>query len=66
MIMPKGQQLLLPARPLFIAASLLAALAFNMLPLGRVVWTPDLLLSTWDLRPFTPDATFLVAILRPA
>ncbi len=44
MIMPKGQQLLLPARPLFIAASLLAALAFNMLPLGRVVWTPDLLL----------------------
>ena len=29
-------------------------------------WTPDLLLSTWDLRPFTPDADFLVAILRPA
>jgi SAM-dependent methyltransferase len=29
-------------------------------------WTPDLLLSTWDLRPFTPDAEFLVAILRPA
>ena len=29
-------------------------------------WAPDLLLSTWDLRPFTPDATFLVAILRPA
>ena len=29
-------------------------------------WTPDLLLATWDLRPFTPDATFLVAILRPA
>jgi SAM-dependent methyltransferase len=29
-------------------------------------WAPDLLLSTWDLRPFTPDADFLVAILRPA
>ncbi len=29
-------------------------------------WAPDLLLSTWDLRPFTPDATFLVALLRPA
>ena len=32
----------------------------------RAGWAPDLLLSTWDLRPFTPDATFLVAILRPA
>jgi SAM-dependent methyltransferase len=29
-------------------------------------WTPDLLLATWDLRPFTPDAEFLVALLRPA
>jgi SAM-dependent methyltransferase len=29
-------------------------------------WEPDLLLSTWGLRPFTPDADFLVAILRPA
>jgi SAM-dependent methyltransferase len=29
-------------------------------------WTPDLLLATWDLRPFTPDADFLVAVLRPA
>lgn len=29
-------------------------------------WAPDLLLSTWDLRPFTPDAEFLVALLRPA
>jgi len=27
---------------------------------------PDLLLSTWDLRPFTDDADFLVALLRPA
>ena len=29
-------------------------------------WEPDLLLSTWDLRPFTEDADFLVALLRPA
>ncbi|GAA1571136.1 class I SAM-dependent methyltransferase [Dactylosporangium maewongense] len=27
---------------------------------------PDLLLATWDLRPFTPDSDFLVAVLRPA
>jgi SAM-dependent methyltransferase len=28
-------------------------------------WAPDLLLSTWDLRPFTPGSEFLVALLRP-
>jgi SAM-dependent methyltransferase len=27
---------------------------------------PDLLLSTWDLRPYTPDADFLVAVLQRA
>ena len=27
---------------------------------------PELLLSTWDLRPFTHDSSFLVALLRPA
>ncbi|OBB58105.1 SAM-dependent methyltransferase [Mycobacterium sp. 852013-51886_SCH5428379] len=27
---------------------------------------PDLLLSSWDLRPFTADSDFLVALLRPA
>lgn len=27
---------------------------------------PDLLLSTWDLRPFADDSGFLVAVLRPA
>jgi 2-polyprenyl-3-methyl-5-hydroxy-6-metoxy-1,4-benzoquinol methylase len=27
---------------------------------------PEVLLSTWDLRPFTDDADFLVAILGPA
>jgi SAM-dependent methyltransferase len=29
-------------------------------------WTRDLLLSTWDLRPYDKNADFLVAILRPA
>jgi SAM-dependent methyltransferase len=28
-------------------------------------WEENLLLSTWDLRPFTPDADFLVTVLRP-
>ncbi len=27
-------------------------------------FTPDLLLSTWDLRPFTDQSDFLVAVLR--
>ena len=27
---------------------------------------PDLVLSTWDLRPFTNNSDFLVALLRPA
>jgi SAM-dependent methyltransferase len=29
-------------------------------------FVPDLLLSTWDLRPFTDDSDFLIALLRPA
>src|SRR3954451_3978552 len=29
-------------------------------------WAADLLLATWDLRPFAEDADFLVAVLRPA
>ncbi|WP_027014526.1 rod shape-determining protein MreD [Comamonas composti] len=53
MIMPRGQQLLLPVNPLFIVLSLLAALALNMLPLGRVAWLPDpllLLLGFWAMH----------------
>ncbi len=41
MIMRPGQQLLLPANPLFIWGSLLLALVVNMLPLGRTPWLPD-------------------------
>jgi SAM-dependent methyltransferase len=29
-------------------------------------FAPDLLLSTWDMRPFTDDSDFIVAVLRPA
>ncbi len=47
MIMRQGQQLLLPANPLFIASSLLLALALNMLQnmglWGRAAWVPDVL-----------------------
>ena len=44
MIMRQGQQLLLPANPFFIWGSLLLALMLNMLPLGRIPWTPDFLI----------------------
>lgn len=47
MIMPRGQQLLLPANRWFIWGSLLTALALNMLQnmglWGRASWAPDLL-----------------------
>lgn len=47
MNMREGQQLLLPANPLFIWSSLLAALALNMVQnmglWGRAAWVPDVL-----------------------
>ncbi len=50
MIMRPGQQLLLPANPVFIWFSLLTALMFNMLMnmgvWGRSAWVPDLLAVT--------------------
>jgi rod shape-determining protein MreD len=42
-IMRPGQQLLLPANPVFIWGSLMLALVVNMLPLGRTPWMPDIL-----------------------
>ena len=54
MIMPRGSdQLLLPANPLFIAFTLVAAFAFDLLPLGRVPAMPDLLavvLMFWNVH----------------
>jgi rod shape-determining protein MreD len=46
MIMRPGQPLLLPANPLFIWFTLIVALRFKMLPVGRLAWMPDLLAVT--------------------
>ena len=43
MILPRGRTLLLPASPGFIWGSLLVALMLGLLPLGRLVWMPDVL-----------------------
>ena len=54
MILPRAaDQLLLPANPLFIGASLLAALALNLLPMGRHPAQPDMLalvLVFWNVH----------------
>ncbi|MBU6260588.1 MAG: rod shape-determining protein MreD [Burkholderiales bacterium] len=54
MIMPRGtDQLLLPVNPVFIAFTLMAALAVNLLPLGRQPALPDLLalvLVFWNVH----------------
>ncbi|MDO5289180.1 MAG: rod shape-determining protein MreD [Pseudomonadota bacterium] len=53
MIMPRGEQLLLPASPGFIWGSLAVALMLNLLPLGRVLWMPDFLavvLVFWSIH----------------
>jgi rod shape-determining protein MreD len=57
MIMRPGQQLLLPASPLFIWGSLMAALLLNMVQnmglWGRVAWAPDVLavvLVFWSIH----------------
>jgi len=45
MIMPRGQQLLLPANPLFVLSTLIAALFANMVSnisfVGNAPWMPD-------------------------
>lgn len=53
MIMRPGQQLLLPANPLFIWFTLLVAMMANMLPVGRIAWMPDflaLVLVFWSVH----------------
>ena len=53
MIMPRGQQLLLPVNPAFILISLVLALALNLVPLGPLPWLPDLLmllLAFWGVH----------------
>ena len=46
MIMPRGQQLLLPVNAFFMWGSLVMALLITMLPFGRLVWLPDLVALT--------------------
>jgi rod shape-determining protein MreD len=53
MILPRGDQLLLPVNPLFIGFTLLLALAANMVPLGRSPAMPDfvaLVLVFWNVH----------------
>ena len=46
MIMPRGQQLLLPVNAFFMWGSLMMALLITMLPFGRLAWLPDLVALT--------------------
>jgi rod shape-determining protein MreD len=53
MIMPRGQQLLLPVNTFFMWGSLFAALLLSMLPFGRTPWMPDVLalvLVFWSIH----------------
>ena len=54
MIMPRSSgQLLLPVNPLFVAFTLLVALAINFVPLGRAALMPDmvaLVLVFWNVH----------------
>jgi rod shape-determining protein MreD len=53
MIMPRGQQLLLPVNAFFMWGSLLLGLMLHMLPLGRLAWMPDVLaiiLVFWSIH----------------
>jgi len=54
MIMPRASgQLLLPVNPLFVATTLLVALAINLIPLGRTPLMPDfvaLVLVFWNVH----------------
>jgi rod shape-determining protein MreD len=53
MIMPRGQQLLMPVRPAFIALSVAVVFLLSLLPLGAFVWTPDVLmlvLAFWAMH----------------
>ena len=53
MIMPRGQQLLMPVRPGFIALSIAIIFIVSLLPLGGLAWMPDLLmvvLAFWAMH----------------
>jgi rod shape-determining protein MreD len=53
MIMPRGEDLLLPANPLFVWFTMILAFALNLVPLGRVPAMPDfvaLVLVFWNVH----------------
>ncbi len=56
MIMPRragGDQLLLPVNPIFIVVTLVLAFGFNVLPLGRTPYLPDMMaltLAFWSVH----------------
>ncbi len=53
MIMPRGEDLLLPANPLFVWFTLIVAFLLNLVPLGRVAAMPDfvaLVLVFWNVH----------------
>ncbi len=60
MIMPRGQQLLLPANPIFILFTLLAALFANMVVnislVGNAAWMPDFFGTRTGFLVRTPAA----------
>jgi rod shape-determining protein MreD len=52
-MMPRGNELLLPANPIFIWFSLAVALGFNLMPTGRWAGVPDVLavaLVFWNVH----------------
>ncbi len=52
-MMPRGSQLLLPVNPVFMWATMLVALAINMMPVGRAPAMPDVLAVTlvfWNVH----------------
>lgn len=56
MIMPRGQELMMPVNPLFIALTIIVALSLNMLPWGGWIWMPDwlmLVLAFWAVHQST-------------
>ena len=53
MIMPRGEDLLLPANPLFVWFTLIVAVLLNLVPLGRMPAMPDfvaLVLVFWNVH----------------
>ena len=56
MIMPRGQQLLLPANPTFMLVTLLTALLLDMVQsmalFGNAAWTPDWVALLLPLTPW--------------